>query len=329
MNKKRVKVVVNYIIGPLLFLFLSYAIYNQIKHQDNLENSWKTIVASLTGADAWKLYTVILLSVVNWGIESRKWQILVKPIQEISFIKAFKAILTGLSLSLFIPNRLGEYLGRMLFMNEGNKLRSIALTVVGSISQIIVTLVCGLTGFVLLRELLMESFIGKLSGKTIWMNTVILIILIVSVLLLVLYFKLNKVVQWFGSWKIIQRLTFFVEHIKDFNASTLTTILRLSFLRYLVFIVQYVLLFQLFGVIIPLPEMALMVTVLFLVLIIVPTLPIADVGVRGEIGIQLFGLLSANNVGILAAAAGIWLINLIVPSIAGAVFILSVKLFDR
>lgn len=329
MNKKRVKVVVNYIIGPLLFLFLSYAIYNQIKHQDNLENSWKTIVASLTGADAWKLYTVILLSVVNWGLESRKWQILVKPIQEISFIKAFKAILTGLSLSLFIPNRLGEYLGRMLFMNEGNKLRSIALTVVGSISQIIVTLVCGLTGFVLLRELLMESFIGKLSGKTIWMNAVILIILIVSVLLLVLYFKLNKVVQWFGSWKIIQRLTFFVEHIKDFNASTLTTILRLSFLRYLVFIVQYVLLFQLFGVIIPLPEMALMVTVLFLVLIIVPTLPIADVGVRGEIGIQLFGLLSANNVGILAAAAGIWLINLIVPSIAGAVFILSVKLFDR
>ncbi len=329
MNKKRVKVVINYILGPLLFLFLSYSIFNQIKHQDNLEQSWKAIVSSLTGTDAWKLYAVVLLSVLNWGLESRKWQILVKPIQEISFLKAFKAILTGLSLSLFIPNRLGEYLGRMLFMNEGNKLRSIALTVVGSISQIIVTLICGLTGFVFLRKLLMDSFIGEWAGKIFWINAIIVIVALVSFLLLLLYFKLKKVVQWFGNWKLVQRLQFFIEHVKDFNAFTLTTILRLSFLRYVVFIVQYILLFQLFGVGIPLPEMALMVSVLFLVLIIVPTLPIADVGVRGEIGIQLFGLLSANNVGILAAAAGIWLINLIVPAIAGALFILSVKLFDR
>ena len=67
--------------------------------------------------------------------------------------------------------------------------------------------------------------------------------------------------------------------------------------------------------------------VLFLVLAILPTIPFADVGLRSEAGLQLFGIISVNTLGIVATATGIWLVNLIIPSIFGSLFMLGVRIF--
>jgi uncharacterized membrane protein YbhN (UPF0104 family) len=50
-----------------------------------------------------------LLLFVNWGIEARKWQLMMRPVQRVSFLTSVKAILSGLALSLFLPNGFGEY----------------------------------------------------------------------------------------------------------------------------------------------------------------------------------------------------------------------------
>jgi len=94
-----------------------------------------------------------------------------------------------------------------------------------------------------------------------------------------------------------------------------------------VFIAQYVLLLQVFAVEASVLNLAIMVSVLFLILTMVPSIALAELGFRGKVSLQLFGLLSANNLGIIAAAAGIWIINLIIPAIAGSVLILGVRLF--
>jgi hypothetical protein len=69
------------------------------------------------------------------------------------------------------------------------------------------------------------------------------------------------------------------------------------------------------------------VCVLFLVLAILPTIPVADLGMRGEAGLQLFGILTTNATGIVATTSGIWLINLILPAVAGSLFIFGIKIF--
>jgi hypothetical protein len=94
-----------------------------------------------------------------------------------------------------------------------------------------------------------------------------------------------------------------------------------------VFVVQYLLMLHIFSVNIFWPDAIATTSVLFLVLAILPTIPVADLGIRGEAGRQLFGLLSANTLGIVFTAAGIWLLNLIIPAVAGTLFILSIKLF--
>jgi hypothetical protein len=326
---KRYKIILNYVVGPVLFILLSISIYRRIQHQQNLHDSWSVIRSSLTGKESWKLILVGVLSIANWGLETRKWQILVRPIENISYGKAFKSVLSGLSLSLFLPNRLGEYFGRMAFMAEGNRLRSIPLSIIGSISQLIVTLIAGVLGIFYLKTYILENHYEFLGVPVFWFNLTLALVIIGTILLLTAYYKFASIARWIERTKYGHRVKFFIEHVEDFDKTVLTRILSLSFLRYSVFIVQYILLMQVFDVNIPWLDAAWLTCSMFLVLAIVPSLPIAEIGLRGQVSLQLFGMLSTNVLGIVATAAGIWLINLIVPAIVGSLFILSVKLFGK
>jgi len=129
---KRLRIFINYFLGPLLFIGLSFSIYRNIVHQKDWQQSFQQIKVSLFGKQAWKAVLVIFLMLVNWSFEALKWKTLIHHIQEISFFRAFRAILSGLSVSLAMntPNGSGEYVGRILYVNEGNRIRAITLTFV-------------------------------------------------------------------------------------------------------------------------------------------------------------------------------------------------------
>ena len=88
---------------------------------------------------------------VNWSLEALKWKISVQSVQPVSFFRSLKAIFSGVSFSVTTPNRTGEYFGRVLYMDEGNRLRVISLTILGSISQLLVTIFFGLLGLLILQ----------------------------------------------------------------------------------------------------------------------------------------------------------------------------------
>jgi hypothetical protein len=71
------------------------------------------------------------------------------------------------------------------------------------------------------------------------------------------------------------------------------------------------------------------VSVIFLVLAIIPTFAIAELGVRGKVSLKLIELFSTNSLGISIATATIWIINLVLPAIAGSLLILSIKIFKN
>jgi hypothetical protein len=130
------------------------SIYRNIVHQKDWQQSFQQIKVSLFGKQAWKAILVILLMLVNWSFEALKWRILIRHIQKISFFRAFRAILSGLSVSLAMntPNGSGEYVGRILYVKEGNRIRAITLTFVGSMSQLIVTMLLGTIGLFLISS---------------------------------------------------------------------------------------------------------------------------------------------------------------------------------
>ncbi len=327
--KKQYKIILNYIIGPVLFLVLIYSIYSKIKNQPDLPDKLSVIRSSFSMENAWIIAALFLLMLLNWGIESRKWQMLVKPVQAISFFTAFKAILSGLSLSLFIPNGIGEYFGRIVYMNEGNRLRSVSLTIIGSISQLIITIGCGLAALLYLRNTSWRDA-QQIQGLDIfWVNSIVSMIAMGLAVLLVVYYKMGWIVNLLDKVPFFHKYRYMTEHVEEFHPKELTRILLLSALRFMVFVVQYVLMLHLFKVELGLPDAVGTTCVLFLVLAIIPTIPLADIGIRGEAGLQLFGLLTANTVGIIVTTFGIWFLNLILPSVAGSLFIAGIKIFKK
>ncbi len=318
---KNIKIFIQYFLGPLLFCWLSWSIYHQIQQQPNLEEAWQNIRQSFRSPAAWNIVLTLLLMIINWLIEAIKWKIAVQPVQQVSLWKAFRAVLSGVSFSVSTPNRVGEYLGRVLYMDEGNRLKTISITLVASISQLIITLLMGTIGLILLRSGIQAN--GLISSM--WMEVIIYGVFIVLVVLTLFYFRLSWLIRWVDRLPGSNRFVYLVKALENFDATLLLRLLSLSAIRFVVFIAQYYLLFRLFAVEVEGSDVFWGISVAFLVMAVIPTFAIAELAQRGYIVKTIMALYSTNQAGIIFATAGIWFINLIIPAIAGSLLILSIQ----
>ncbi len=262
---------------------------------------------------------------VNWTLETIKWQIALRPVQPIGFIRAFKAILAGTCIASFTPNRVGEYLGRMLFVDPGNKILSVTPTILCSMSQMLVTLTAGSVGIYLFSILSFQFH--TVWSSPVFLRSVLIVTIGAAIGLGLIYFRFDPLVVMVNKWLEKNKKNFSIP--QNFSFPVLTTILFISTIRYLVFILQYFLLFSLFGI--PLSGMQVFtgVSVMFVLMAVVPTLTfLTDLGFRWAAGIQIFQVFTLNTAGILAVSLGIWLINLIIPALVGSLLILRIKLFS-
>jgi len=322
------KRILNYVVGPVLFVILAFSIYRKITAQPHLRQSWE-FMRDTINQNRYLLLLMLALMVMNWTFEARKWQLLIRPVQRVSLFKSFKAILSGLSFSIFIPNGIGEYVGRMLYLDEGNRLRSVVVSFVGSLAQILITLICGVVGLNYLFAQVPAYNAETIGLSAFWLKAMLYAVYAFIILFLLLYFKISLFATLFEKIPFVHQHRVFIDSLETYQTMLLLRILLISFVRYLVFIAQYVLVFYLFNVAMPLFWAICSVSVLFLVMAIVPTIPIAELGVRGEISLKIFGMLTQNILGIVGAAAFIWLVNIIIPSLAGSLFVLNSRLFKK
>jgi hypothetical protein len=322
---KNIKLIVNYIAGPLIMLFLFYAVARQLEKQPQWRESLHQMLQAALGEQRWKLYGMIGLMGVNWSLESFKWQIALKPIQSISFLRAFKAILAGTCVASFTPNRVGEYLGRMLFVDSGNKMLSVAPTILCSMSQMMITLVSGIVGIYLFSSL---PYYFEASWITpAFFKGAGIAVAVGAAGLALIYFRFEPLIRWVNKWFKKNNSRFSIPDHFEFPA--LAAILVISIFRYTVFIVQYYLLFSIFGIPLLLQQVFTGVSVMFVLMAVVPTLTfLTDLGFRWLAGIQIFQVYTMNTAGILAVSLAVWLINLIIPALVGSLLILRIKLFQ-
>lgn len=326
---RRIKIFINYFLGPVLFVILSISIYRNITSQKDWQQSLVEIRKSVQGEQGWKAILVVLLMFLNWSFEAMKWRVLLRHIQQISFFKAFRAVLSGLGVSVAMntPNGAGEYVGRIMYVKEGNRLRAITLTLVGSISQQIVTMLMGTIGLFLLHHRIISALYNTIKLPPLVLDALTYIGVALTTLLLVIYFEIGVLIKMLEKIPFVRRYAYFIQKLEELNWKELLKVLLIAGLRYSVFAIQYLLLLQVFNVGIDTATSFWCVTVMFLVLAIVPSFTFAEIGVRGFVSLQLFGVFSTNVVGITFTAIAIWFINIIVPALAGSLFLLGIKLF--
>ncbi len=325
---KKIKIFFNYILGPLLGLWLFYSLYKQVKEQPNLQESIQLIKQAPFGEYAFTFWIIIVLVFVNWGLEARKWQVILKKLERISYFNAFKGVLSGLTLSLNTPNRIGEYGGRILYVKEGNRIKAISLSIAGSISQLIITVVmgCGGLGFLIYSQ---PHHLAIMGLSFFWLKTLLFISICSAIILILFFFRLSWVIRMIEKIPAFSKYVQYISVLEEFTPNLLLRLLSLSFFRYLVFVIQYILLLQVLHVDIMWVQCFWIISILFLVLAIVPSFAIADLGIRGKFSTELLSLYSANTIGIIGTTFGIWFINLFIPALVGSLFILGTRIFKE
>jgi small-conductance mechanosensitive channel len=102
----------------------------------------------------------------------------------------------------------------------------------------------GLAGLVILKKELQIAFPGISS----WYQFVFYGLILIVAVMLLLYFNVSGVVNLFNRWIKNQKYFYLVEALQSFSSDHLIKLLLISFLRYCVFVLQYILLFLFFGV---------------------------------------------------------------------------------
>jgi hypothetical protein len=323
---KSIKLIFNYLLAPVLFIVLSWSLYQQIVNQPDLSERWAHIRMSWQNVLFW---VVVILMFLNWGIEARKWQLLISPLQKFTFIRSVKSVLAGCSVTMLTPNRIGEYGGRILYVEESKRLTAISVTILGSMSQLLVTLVMGTCGLIVMRS--MPS--GQRLLETLpWIlgNVLLTVSVGFSIIMIMLYMKVRFFVNLLFKIPFLSKLVDYIRVLEDFSGKQLLRILFLSLSRYIVFILQYVLLLNVMEVEVSIVMCFWLLTIFYLVMAVAPTIGFLELPVRAAVSVELFRMYSNNIVGIQAAALGIWLINLVIPAVIGSIMIFGIKILkDR
>lgn len=277
---------------------------------------------------------VFLLMIINWSIEAFKWKYLIKKAEPIAFHKSFMGVLYGITISIFMPNRTGEFAGRIMVLKKSSRWKGVFLTIVGSISQFMVTLIAGTFGAILLF----------LQGKH-WeppIENVALVFFIaafISVFLVTyFYFHIHKLERLPIKRKWFIKLKKHIHALALFRRQELVIVLLMSSLRYLVFSFQFYLLLVFCGINIPLFPAFLIIATWFLFITVIPTVALSEIGVRGAVSVFLFHLYFnqtshifslQEEIVVLTAAFALWAINIIIPALLGALLSFRIKIFNQ
>lgn len=315
-NKK-----INWFLKLLIVVLLCWALYVQIFAKENINEIWNSFKENVRLDNLWIVFLALFLMPVNWFLETKKWTLLVHHIEEVPFFLALKGVFAGVALSLFTPNRVGEFGGRILVVKPENNVKTVVATLVGSLSQLVVLLSMGsigLIGFIYLH----------LQMDAIAFYGFIFLTFVMNLMLFMSYFNVDLAIPLVKKIPYLKNRVHHILVLNQYATKELFTVLGLSFARYLTYSMQYFLLIWFFGIDVTFIQSMLTISAIFLLQTSIPLPPIMGLLARGEIAWYVWGFYTANEIAILSSTFGLWLINVILPGLVGLVFIININILS-
>lgn len=314
--KKHIILVLKIIAAVSVYAFVIYKIINSsdLHEIPEIVRGWD-IVKFLS------LILLIFLMLINWGIETYKWQAILPGEIRICFKNSFKAVFTGIALGNLTPNRIGEFGGRILFIKDGHKKKAVAYTIIADISQLITTLVLGITAFFFLGYKTLAD-----SGFSVIMSQTILAVgILIALFTIIIFYNLNNLPKLIAKIRFFKKYKEAMDDICGISKLNLTKVLGLSFLRFVIFIFQFYIALDLFDIEISLFNTFLAVANIYLLTTIIPNIPFTEVGIRSAFSIIFLSLFSDSATSIVLASLLVFIVNIGIPSLIGSLFLIKSK----
>ena len=314
------------ILIKIVIVFCSfYFIYSELVHHNDVGRiSLESLLATIINNYS-LILIVVLMMFINWMLESLKWKFMIRKIEAISFFTSLRAIFSGITVSSFTPNRIGEYGGRVFCLEKSDRIQAIFITILCSMAQLLTTIIFGSFAFFILHEQFLDDqyFMIEISSFS------LLVLFTFNILFVLAYFNVASLIKFLLKFSFFNFLRKYINIISLFNARDLLVTFLFSVLRYLVFSIQFLILLHVFNVDVSLYDAILSVMLVFFFITLTPTITIAEIGVRGSMALLVFLKFSTNVIGILSSTFLLWIINLIIPAIIGSFFIFSLNFFRK
>ena len=246
---------------------------------------------------------LIILMPVNWGLEVVKWHFIANRSVQLSWRAAISGVLNGLAMGFITPHAVGDYLGRIEQMPEGDKVEMGGMVMLSRVVQMSATFVFGLYGVVILMTPIKALFFG------------------VAGLLVILSFLCIARLSA-GSVRWPEVIVRFARPFKILEPKDTFIITVLAFVRYVVFGFQLAWAIFLFsGMSFQLAASG--ATWILLFKSIAPVFNfLSDLGIREASAVVFYDALHMDYLPVILASLLIWCINILLPTLAGALNIL-------
>ncbi|AFM02591.1 Uncharacterized protein family (UPF0104) [Bernardetia litoralis DSM 6794] len=328
-NKKKLYNLLNLVLMFLAWVYL----YSQIKNHQSLFVQVTDLWNELQKNRA-ILSIVFVLMFLNWILEAKKWQILIKSLAKINLVQSLESVWIGLSLATFLP--LGNYLGRIKNLPQKNRFNSAGALIVNGGLQFWVTMLGGVFGISQFLEF--NNFVTSLLFGF-W----------ILIYLLGLFFynrwSYKQVVVGGDTDNGRKRTRAMVEKKQLFSESleavsyffrkniyfasqySKKDILKTTFLallRYIVFVIQMILIFKAVNFSLSIENIIIGSSLLFAAKSILPVGGfLVGLSVREATALYFFGSLGEEKV--VTITFLLWIINIGIPVLMGSVLLLSNK----
>lgn len=255
----------------------------------------------LRAAGNWFIFPLLLTGMaVNWLLESFKWYLVQQKTEKLSLVTACKAVLSGVAVGIFTPNRIGEYAGRLWYAKD--KVSAVVQTVAANMCQLTATLVFGIAAWYVFPVTL--PFKPVVSWKFMFIPVAVLLMGILP------FFRKWISTFWLKIKEVLSQISF----------RLWLSLLVLSMLRYIAFALPFAWLLSVFCQQ-PVSVCLLVVPLTYLLQTLIPGIAVADAGIRGFSISTVAGFLGWSATPAVLAALLIWLVNVVIPAMAGAVLL--------
>ncbi|MBL7901893.1 MAG: flippase-like domain-containing protein [Bacteroidia bacterium] len=295
-----------------------YIIYRRLKNELGWEQISLLKNALLQPSSLLLLVISLFLIPLNWGLESRKWQLITKSIESISFKTAIRSVFSGVCLGNFAPGRATEFLGKILFFSDENKGKISVLHFVNGMIQLGITLLVGVLALLLKLETFSKEYFW-LFYLLLTSALVLLGVFMFSVLRVNLFLNLvSKLLSRKSQTETIRVV---------FPKSLWLKLLLLSLLRYLTFSLQFFLLLTIFSPSVQPSALLPGIALYFMMTSLLPMISVLEAAIRAAIALIVLGDTGLSSTLLALATVMLWLFNIVLPSLIGYLVLLRLK-FD-
>ncbi len=306
----------------LIGCLLGWALYRQVFAGENASGLWLTFKTHFKKDNLGWLMIALTLVPVNLIFEALKFRELIRNFTDPPFFKILRAVLGGVTIAIFTPNRVGEYGGRILFLEAKHNWKIVIATMVGSLSQLLVLLSAGLIG--------LTWFSARYLDTEPYALPLMLCLGIAFIgLLTFIYFNIDVVVPLAKRIPYIHKLKRYLRHLmvlQNYSRAELLGALGYAAVRYLTYCTQYYLLLRFYDIPVGWVTGMAGIAAIFFVQASIPLPPVTGLLARGEIALFTWGIFSGDRLSILAATFSLFVINIAAPALLGLVFIVQTNI---